>query len=210
MPMPACLFFLFSQEDPAPQLQALHYPLPTGCIRCSRRRYCQGNGRHRVVRGSRLVRLSRPLSRSCTELLQAPLSGWFPPRAISFPLSSAQFVTSQQPLPLLLLQAPVCFKELVPLYLASRTVTDVTHPTQAQGQFRVSLVLLHRCLFMCEVHSSSTGSPPLIFPPSWTVCFLKKKKAQREKEEKGGKLTLWGALLWGWLVWASPPHTYVF
>lgn len=44
-----------------------------------------------VVRGSPLVHLSRPLSQSCTELLQAPLSGWSPPRAILIPLSSTQF-----------------------------------------------------------------------------------------------------------------------
>lgn len=127
MSMPACLFSLFSQEDTAPQLQALHYPLPTGCIRCSRRRYCQRNGRHRACQ-RKPPGPSLGSSRSCPELLQAPLSGWFPPRAIPFPLSSAQFVTSHQPLPLLLLQAPVCFKELVPLYLASRTVCHRSDP----------------------------------------------------------------------------------
>lgn len=76
-----------SWEDSSPA-QALHRPLPTGRIKCCKKKYCQGMAGIGVVRGSPLAYLSRQVIWSCTELSQAPLSGWVPPRAIPFPLPS--------------------------------------------------------------------------------------------------------------------------
>lgn len=69
----------------------------------------------RIVRG-KAPPTSRQVTWSPTAPSQAPLSGWAPPRAFPFPISSPRFslfVTSQRPLAIL--RAPLSLQELASL-----------------------------------------------------------------------------------------------
>lgn len=147
--MPACLFPCSCPRKAQLPGSRPSRLIPSGCIRCCRERYCRHGGCQRKSPGP-----SRGRSLGHAQSLhRLPLSGWAPPRAIPFTLSS------------------FCFSLIC--HFPTTTFTPLAPPNQG---LRISSLLIGRwaCLsHMCPAPpkpKDTSGSPWFYYTVAYSAA----------------------------------------